>query len=127
MFEIQPQLRPMAATLIAAGMVMIVIAAFLLRRAPVAAVRKAIGAATLAGLLLTAAGSLLWSIRHSGTGTEVAWGWPKAVYGSWMDFEGSNQTSGLRLSGAIADVLVFSAVSLAVIAAARRLATANHS
>jgi uncharacterized membrane protein YfcA len=127
MFEIQPQLRPMATTLIAVGMVMTVIAALLLRRTPAAAVRKAIGAAMLAGVLLTAAGTLLWSRRHAGTGTQTDWGWPKAIYGSWVDFEGRNRAHEFRLSGAVADVLVFGAGSLLVIAAARRSRSRSES
>jgi hypothetical protein len=127
MFEIQPQLRPMATTLIAVGMVIILIAAFLLRRAPVASVRRAIGVAAVGGLLLTAASTLFWSRRHAGTGTQTDWGWPKAIYGSWVDFEGRNRMHGFRLSGAIADVLVFGSASLVVIAAAMEIGKKGNS
>lgn len=126
MIEIAPASRPPLAVVLATVLVLLALAAMLLRRVGPRERRRVLAAAVAAGASLTPASALLRSERHAGTGTETARGWPRIVHSRWVSFEGEEGHVGLRWGGVAGDIVVHgaaSAVVLALAASRRRMAS----
>jgi TRAP-type uncharacterized transport system fused permease subunit len=118
MLEIAPSSRPPLATLLGILVPLLVLAALLLRRATRIARRQMLIRALILGVVLTAASSALWSRRQTGTGTETARGWPRAVHTRWVPFERDSASgrAGLDWRGIAESGLVYATVAATLLA-----------
>jgi hypothetical protein len=68
-------------------------------------------AAVAAGLVLAAGSGGLRSERGAGTGTQTAFGWPRAVYTRWVSWETAERIEGLRIRGVAENTVFYGALA----------------
>ena len=61
--------------------------------------RRLVLFAVVAGFVLAAASGVFRSSRGAGTGTQTAFGWPRAMYTRWVSWETSERRQGIHPRG----------------------------
>lgn len=122
MIEIAAHQRPPLAPLLAIAAIALALSLVVARlrfRAWVPDLRT-LAVAALAALLLTGAGIVARSERDSGTGTQSAWGWPRAVYTRWASWDTSEESEHIRWVGIFENVVTWAGPALLLATLARR-------
>lgn len=71
--------------------------------------------AIIVGALCALGSGTLRSARHSGTGTQTEWGWPRVVYTRWASWEVDERREGVRWQGLIENTVFYGAAAVMLV------------
>jgi hypothetical protein len=113
MIEIAPYQHMAIVPLLAVALGCIVAALIIVRLAASGLPRHRLyWSAIIIGVLCALGSGTLRSSRHSGTGTQTEWGWPRAIYTRWVSFEVDGRRDGLRWQGLAENTVFYGAAVL---------------
>jgi hypothetical protein len=114
--------------LLSLALTSVVVAILVRRLAKVPLQRRSLLRAIMVGVVCALASTAFWSSRHAGTGTQMAWGWPRMNYGRWVSWETAERIERVRWQGIVENTVFYTAAALlagSLIVAVRREPRSN--